>query len=160
MPAVVLYDVALAGHIAAIVVAFGVTFAYPVLVPFVQRHHPRALPAVHEGQGRIGRFLITPAATVALVLGIYLAGDRHYFGELWVQVPFAILVVLLGLAGAFFAPTERRAAELARRDVTAAGDMDVRWSAEYLAVARRLAIVGALAGLLVLVAVFFMTAKP
>lgn len=151
MLAITLYDSVLAVHIMAVVIAFGVTFAYPVLFPFLQRSHPAALGALHEAQNRIGRYLITPFATLALITGIYLASDRDVFGELWVQVPMGILIVLLGLGGAYFSPKERRAAELARTDP--GGE-------EYRAVAAQIAKVGTLSAVLVLVAIYFMTAKP
>jgi hypothetical protein len=78
-----------------------------------------------------------------------------------VIVPLIILIALLGLGGAYFAPNERRAHELAARDVAAAGpDGAVTLSPEYEAQAARIAKVGALASLLVLVAIFFMAAKP
>jgi uncharacterized membrane protein len=159
-PAILFYDVVVAVHVMAIVIAFGVTFAYPILFTYLQRQHPEVLPVAHEAQGRIGRFLITPAATVALLAGGYLASDRHYWNESWVIVPLIILVGLLGLAGAFFAPSERRAAEIAARDVTASAGGPVTLSDEYQALARRISIVGALSSLSVLVAIFFMVAKP
>ena len=160
-PAIYFYDVILSVHIMAVVVAFGVTFAYPILGVYVTREHPRMLPALHAAQERIGRFLITPAATVALIAGFYLAGDRDYMGKVWVIVPLVILIALLGLGGAFFGPNEKRAGELAARDVAAAGpDGPVTLSPEYTAVAARVAKVGALASVLILVAIFFMTAKP
>lgn len=160
-PAIYFYDVVLSVHIMAVVIAFGVTFAYPILFTYVTREHPRMLPALHGAQDRIGKFLITPAATLALLAGFYLASDRHYMGKVWVIVPLAILIGLLGLGGAFFAPNERRAAELSARDVAAAGpDGPVTLSPEYQAQAARIAKVGALASLLVLVAIFFMAAKP
>jgi hypothetical protein len=78
-----------------------------------------------------------------------------------VIVPLVILITLLGLGGAFFSPNERRAADLASRDVAAAApDGPVTLSPEYAAVASRLALVGALSSGLVLVAIFFMAAKP
>jgi small-conductance mechanosensitive channel len=161
MLAIFFYDLVLSLHIAAILIAFGVTFAYPVLIPYLMRHHPRTMPAIHEAQDRIGKLVITPAATVALLAGAYLATDRHYWSEVWVTVPLIVLIVLLGLGGAFFAPNERKAAQLAARDVAAsADDGEVAWSLEYQAISRRIAIVGALASALVLVAVFFMTTKP
>jgi hypothetical protein len=160
MLAIFFYDIVLSVHIAAIVIAFGVTFAYPVLIPYLMRHHPRTMPAIHEAQDRIGKFVITPAATVALLAGAYLASDRHYWSEVWVSIPLVVLVVLLGLGGAFFAPHERKAAQLAARDVAASPDGEVAWSDEYQAVSRRIAVVGGLASALVLVALFFMTAKP
>lgn len=145
------YDVILSVHIIAIVLAFGVTFAYPILMPFIGRNHPQALGPIHEAQERIGRYLIMPAGTVALASGLYLAADADVFGEVWVQVPMTILIILLGLGGAFFSPKERRAAELARQDPG---------GAEYRAISGQIAKVGAASSLLVLVAIFFMTAKP
>jgi hypothetical protein len=160
-PAIYFYDVILSVHIAAIVIAFGVTFAYPILGIYVTREHPRFLPALHGAQERIGKFLITPAATIALLAGFYLASDRDYMGKVWVIVPLIILIALLGLAGAFFGPNEKRASELAARDVAASGpDGQVTLSPEYTALADRIAKVGALASLLILVAIFFMAAKP
>ena len=160
-PAIYFYDVVLSIHIMAVVVAFGVTFAYPILGVYVTREHPRLLPALHGAQERIGKFLITPAATIALIAGFYLASDRDYMGKVWVIVPLVILIALLGLGGAFFGPNEKRASELAARDVAAAGpDGPVTLSPAYTAVAARVAKVGALASVLILVAIFFMTAKP
>jgi uncharacterized membrane protein len=160
MLAVLFYNVVLAAHIAAVVIAFGVTFTYPLTYPFTLRRHPRAMPALHETQGRVGKFIIMPAAAIALLLGAYLVSDRHYWSETWVIVPLIILVVLLGLGGAFFGPQEERARELAERDIAAAGAGEVTFSPEYEAISRRVAMVGGLANLLILTAVFFMTAKP
>lgn len=151
MPAILFYDVVTAVHVMAIVLAFGVTFAYPILFPYLGRNHPQALAPIHHAQERIGKFLITPAATLALVTGIYLAADRDLFDKIWVQVPMAILIILLGLGGAFFAPQERKAAHLAE---TSPG------SPEYMALAQRIGKVGALSSLLVLVAIFLMVGKP
>ncbi|MEJ7785326.1 MAG: hypothetical protein WKF96_11020 [Solirubrobacteraceae bacterium] len=151
MLAIVFYDVVLAVHVAAVVIAFGVTFSYPILFPFLGRNHPQALAPIHEAQDRIGKFLITPFATVALLTGVYLAADRDYFDKIWVQVPMAILIILLGLGGAFFSPKERRAAELARQDPG---------GAEYRTVSGQIAKMGALTSVLILVAIFFMVAKP
>jgi uncharacterized membrane protein len=155
-PAVFFYDVVVAVHVMCIVVAFGVTFAYPVLLPWITSRHPEALPVIHDGQGRIGRFLITPFATLALLTGIYLAADHDLFSKVWVTIPMVILIVLLGLGGAFFTPREKRLAELARRDVSAGGGL----SPEYAAAAKPVEVVGALSSALILVAIFCMVAKP
>lgn len=150
MLAVMFYDVVVAVHVIAIVIAFGGTFMYPVLGPFLVRNHPGALPAFHLAQDRLGKVLITPFATLALITGIYLAADRDLFGEIWVQVPMTILIVLLGMGGAVFSPLERRLA-------AAAGSPE---SAEYQALTKRSTQMGILAGVLILVAIFFMVAKP
>jgi len=153
MATIYFYDVMVAVHVAAIIIAFGVTFAYPVFMPWVTKNHPESLAVLHHIQDRVGKFLITPFATLALLAGIYLATDRHYWKQPWVTIPLVILIVLLGLGGAFFAPRERKLAELAERD---GADL----SEEYHAAARPVAVVGAISSALVLVAVFFMIVKP
>jgi hypothetical protein len=148
--AILFYDVVVAVHVMAILLAFGVTFAYPLLEVFLARNAPESMPAFHRAQVLVSRALITPAAAVALLAGIYMASDRDYFSELWVQVPFAILIVLLGLTGAFFIPVEKRLADAAERGVD---------TPAYQTLVRRHAAVGATASGLVLVAVFFMVTK-
>jgi hypothetical protein len=159
--AIFFYDVIVAVHVAAVVIAFGVTYAFPVIEASIMRLAPRAMPAWHTTVATVtGRF-VTPAMGVALFTGVYLAADRDYFDEVWVQVPFAVLFVLFGLNGSFFAPQSRKLAALAEKDVAAApGDGPVTWSPEYKALMRRVAQGGAAAGLLILLAIFFMVAKP
>lgn len=151
MFAVTFYWSVVAVHVMAVMIAFGVTFAYPILFPFLARNHPQTLGPIHEAQERIGKFLISPFATLGLITGIYLAADGDYFGEVWVQVPMGILIVLLGLGGAFFAPQERKLAELARTEPGGAA---------YQSLVAKVSKVGTLSSVLVLVAVFFMVAKP
>jgi uncharacterized membrane protein len=160
VPAILFYDVVLAVHIAAIVLAFGITFSYPALSVFVTRSNPRMLPTLHAAQVFVSRVMIGPAAILAFVAGAYLASDRDYWSETWVSVPMVILIALIVSGPLFFDRQERRAAELAARDVEASGPGEVRLSPEYEAVASRLALVGAIADVLILVAVFVMTAKP
>lgn len=150
-----LYDAVTAVHVMAVVVAFGVTFAYPLAGPYVLREHPRFVPAFHRVQVLIGRRLITPAATVALLAGIWLAVDADVFGEAWVQIPFGILILLLGMVGAFFTPRETRLAELADRDLAAGDEL----SQEYRDAVKAVAIGGSIAAVLVLVAIFVMVTK-
>ena len=157
---ITLYSVVLFIHVAAIIVAFGVTFAYPVMTPFITRTDPRALPALHRAQALVGKTVISFGMLVALLAGAYLATDADVWSEIWVSVPLLILIVLGGLGGAFFGPQETKAAELAERDIAASTGDTVALSAEYQAVAGRIATVGAVASLLVLVAVFFMVVKP
>lgn len=111
------YDVVLSLHVAAIVVAFGVVFTYPIVLPWLRQHHPGTMVVAHETQARIGRYVITPAATIALLAGVNLATDAKLWGETWVMSPFVILVAILGLGGAVLAPTERRLAEFGRQGV-------------------------------------------
>ncbi|MEY2443059.1 MAG: hypothetical protein QOJ46_2485 [bacterium] len=155
MIAFMFYDVVLAIHILAVVIAFGVVFAYPVL-DAVLKGSGVQLSALHRLHVALATRLVQPAMTVVLLAGLYLALDRDVLGKPWVSGPFAILVILFGLTGAVLVPTDKRLAELAERDQKAGGPP----SADYLAESRKADIVGSIALLLVVVAIFLMTVKP
>ena len=148
------YDIVVFIHVIAVVTAFGVTFVYPLIFPLTQRRAPDKLAWLHQLQGDIGQKIITPSAAIVLLAGLYLAlsGDVPYdLGDWWVGFGLLAVLVLLGLGGAFFAPRERRLAELAERDM-AAGKL----SEEYEHLAVQVARVGAASSLLVAVTVLFM----
>jgi uncharacterized membrane protein len=154
--AIALYDVVLTVHILAVVVAFGVVFAYPLLDAQIRQAGPEALPGLHRLHLALAQRLITPAMVVVLLAGLYLAIDRYDLGDPWISATLTILVVLFGLVGAVLTPTDRRLAELAERDRGASGGA----SEDYAREARKAAIAGSLALALVVVAIFLMTAKP
>src|SRR3954447_18866688 len=156
MLAITFYSVVLSVHIMAVVVAFGFSFAYPVFMPWARRTHPQAMPVIHQLSDRLGKMVMSPAMVVVLLAGIYLASDADAWSEAWVTVPLVILIVIGALGGMFFAPNERRLAELARRDTGGGGEL----SAEYDALFRRVAVAGYAVCALVLIAIFFMTTKP
>jgi hypothetical protein len=154
--AVAFVEIVLAIHIMAAVIAFGVTFAYPIIGATVEKADPRALPALHRAQDIVGTRLIAPALGVVVLAGIYLASKEHEWGMFYVQWGIGVSVVIGALGGLFFSPIERRLSELASRDVAAAGDGAVSLSAEYRAAAKRLAQVGGLTSVLILVTIYFM----
>jgi len=156
MLALTFYSVVLSVHIMAVVVAFGVMFAYPAFIPWARRAHPEAMPVIHEVSVRVGRLIVSPAMVLVLICGIYLASDADAWSEVWVSVPLLILIVIGGLGGMVFAPSDRKLAELARRDLSAGGEL----SEEYDALFRRVAFFGYVTAALVLIAIFFMAAKP
>ncbi len=155
--AVTFYDLVLTIHILAVVVAFGVVFAYAIIDDQLRRAaKPGDLAALHRLHVVLARRLITPAMTVVLLAGLYLALDRWSLGDPWISATFAILIVLFGLTGAVLVPADVRLAELAERDAKAGGAP----SAEYERAAQRANAFGGLALLLVIVAIFLMVAKP
>jgi hypothetical protein len=155
-PAVAFWEVILAVHIMAVIVAFGVTFAYPIMFSVGARQDPRSLPLLHRIEYSIERRLINPGLLIVLLAGIYLASKLHVWSAFYVQWGLAAVVVIGAVIGAVMIPTAKRAEDLARRDL-AAGDGDtISLSAEYRALTRRLATVGSLISLLVLVTVYFM----
>ena len=156
MTAVTFYDVVLAIHILAVVLAFGVVFAYPIIDSQAKRAGPAALPGLHRLHLALATRLVQPAMAVVLLAGLYLALDRWSLGDPWISATFAILIVLFALTGAILIPADKRLAELAESDLSAGSGP----SAEYVALSRRADIVGSVALLLVVVAIFLMTGKP
>ena len=154
--AVLFYDVVLAVHILAVVVAFGVVFAYPVIDTQLKRAHPDDLASLHRLHLALARSVVTPAMVVVLLAGLYLALDRWSLGDPWISATFAILFVLFGLVGAVLTPADKKLVELAERDGRSGGGP----SEEYLAESRKADAFGSLALLLVLVAIVLMTTKP
>src|SRR5205807_448215 len=145
-------------HVIAAIVAFGVIFAYPLFVRVAHQSDPVNLPYFHRAQGYVGSRLITGGATTILVTGIIMAAisDVYDFSDPFVSAGLVIVIVLLGMGGAFFAPLERRLAELADRDVQVAAGGPVVLSRDYHAAFRRYN-AGAT---LVVAAVLLMVIKP
>jgi hypothetical protein len=155
-PAASLFEVVLAIHIMAVVVAFGVTFAYPIMFTVAARQDPRGLPLVHRIEYTVERTLINPGLALVLLAGIYLASKGHYWSDFFVQWGLAAVVVIGALVGGVMIPTAKRAELAAARDVAAGGDGEIVLGEEYRALARRLTAVGTLLSLIVLVTILFM----
>lgn len=156
--AIELYLVIKALHVMAAVAAFGLPFAYPFLIPYLRRNHPRTLAGVHDVQHRLETFLTGPGILALLGFGIYMATKEDLWGESWVMVGVAIMAVIVIVGGRIVQWTKEMAA-LARADIDAGGDTVV-FSAEYDRVYQRYLIAEAALGALVMVAIFFMVVKP
>jgi hypothetical protein len=154
------YDVVVWLHISAVVLAFGPTFAFGIYLATIGRSHPRSIPAMLEAQGVVIRTMVTFGALVVLASGIYLAADRWDFGEVFVIVGLVSSLTLLALTYGFFLPNARRTHEVAERDIASAGSVEVKFSDEFNALTGRAAKVGPVAGLIVILAIYFMAAKP
>jgi len=159
-PATSAYEIVLAVHVMAVVVAFGVTFAYPIMFAVTARSDPRALPLMHRVEYTIERTLINPVLGLVLIAGIFLASDGHHWGQFFVAWGVAAVVVIGAVVGSVLIPTSKRAETTAERDITASAGDPVEMSEEYRALTRRLQVVGTLLSLLVLVTILFMVIKP
>lgn len=157
-PAVVLYEVILAVHVMAVVLAFGVTFAFPIVFAVAARHDPRSLPVLHRIEYTVERMLINPGLLLVVAAGIYLASKGHYWSDFFVQWGLGVALVIGASIGAVMIPTAKRAEALAQRDVAASTGGEIELSAEYVAQAQRLMIVGGSLSALVLLTIFFMVA--
>jgi hypothetical protein len=154
--AVTFPQIVVAIHVMAVVFAFGVTFAYPVFLTVGRRRDPRAMPWFHRMQQQIGRRVINPGLAVVVIAGIYLASDLHVWSHFFVQWGVGAALVLGALEGSVMIRSEGKLAELAERDIAAAGDGPVTFSAEYDAMFKRVGTIGAAMSLLVLATVYVM----
>ena len=174
-PAASLFEVVLAIHIIAVVVAFGVTFAYPIMFAVAARQDPRGLPLMHRVEYTTERFLLNPGLLLVLAAGIYLASKGHYWSDFFVQWGLAAVVVIGATVGAVMIPTTKRAEQIATRDLAASAaraagvgahppaagapgppPAPVQFSDEYRGLVRRLTLAGTLLSVLVLVTIVLM----
>ncbi len=150
------YKIALFLHILAVVLAFGPTFGYALFFS-VAPQYPRATPAILTGVQKCDRYLVNPGMIVLLLAGVYLLVDGDWeTNEAFISIGFVAIIVLFGLQHAFFQPQVAKAKELAERDLKSGDSL----SDEFTALSDRVGKVGGLAGLIVVVTVFFMTYKP
>ena len=148
-------------HIMAVVAAYGLPMAYPLLLPYLRRRHPYSMPGVHDVQYRLNVWLTGPGTAIILAAGVYMASKHDLWGETWVTVPVIIIAIIAVVGGGVIGPATRRMAALARTDVEAAGGAGaIAWSSEYKRVYARYMAAEVLLGVLVLTAIFFMAAKP
>lgn len=152
------YKIALFFHILAVVLAFGPTFGYAFFFS-VAPQYPRATPAILAGVQRVDRYLVNPGMVILLVAGIYLmaASDSVWDGgDAFIVLGYIAIVALFGLQHGFFQPQVRKAKALAERDLQSGDTL----SPEFEALGQRIGQIGTLAGVIIIVTVFFMTYKP
>jgi hypothetical protein len=148
-------------HVMAAFAAYGLPFAYPVLIPYLRRNHPRALPGVHDVQHKLSVGLTGPGTAALLAFGIYLATKEHQWDQPYVGVGIAVLAVII-VAGGMIVRWTAELSTLATAAVGQAGPgaATVTFGADYDRVYRRYLLTETGLGLLVLVAIFFMVVKP
>ena len=143
----------LAAHIVAVLAAYGAPVTYPLLLPYLRRNHPAALPGVHSAQHWLNTRVAPPASVAIVAAGAYMAFDRDLWSEPWLVTAIALFVVISVVGLIAIVPSTRRLADLAGREGGSS-------SAEYAALYRRYMTVEVVLGLLVVAAVFVMAAKP
>ncbi len=158
--AVAFSDFVLAIHILAVVVAFGATFAYPLIFAAAFKADPKVVPWLFSVVRRIDRYIVNPGLAVVLLAGIYLASDLHQWGSFYVQWGLGAVIVIGAGVGAYMIPREGKLAEIAERDLAAVGAgataASPPWSEEFRALQKQVAIGGAILDLIVVVTIFLM----
>ena len=155
------YEFSVFVHITAVMVGFGATFAEAVAFPVAMKLDARHLPYVHRLQLAINQWLTTPAMVVVLATGFYQVADADFkFGDFWLSGAFLIVLIVGGLLGAYFIPTDRKLGAMIEGEIAAAGEGKFEPSAAYLAKSRVEGFVGTATGLLLVAAVYLMVTKP
>jgi hypothetical protein len=144
------YDVVLWVHITSVVTAFGALFAYPVFLAVNARAPIAQRANLHRLQIAFSKRVTGPAIGVVLVAGIYLATDHHLWSKAWVTVPFVLLLVIAGLGSTVLRRGEEKLIETAE-----AGD-DAGYASRLATVRTWIWVLL----VLIVIAIFFMTAKP
>jgi hypothetical protein len=152
------YKIFLFFHITAVVLAFGPTFGYGIFFSVLPQY-PRSAPALIAGMRRVDRYLVNPGMVVLLVAGIVLLADSSSIwkgSQFFIVWGFLAIIALFGVQHGFFGPQMAKLQELAERDLESGDAL----SAEFDATSQKIAQVGAAAGVLVLLTIFFMVYKP
>ena len=145
------YNVVIFFHILAVVFVWGPTFAYPVFFATAGKTNPAALPTIGRAVLSWSRIVGRLGILVLLASGIYLVEDAGLdYGSFFISWGIAAILVLYALIEAFFIPNTKRFIEAVE-----AGRQD---EAQGLAARQRIA--GPIAGLLVILTIYVMTAKP
>jgi hypothetical protein len=152
-----LYNLSLWLHITSAVVGLGATFALAVAFPLALRLEAKYLPFVHHLSLEVTRKLASPALALLIITGVYQGVKSHTMDEPWLGITFVIAIVLGGLQGAYFTPTDRKLSAMAEKELA---DGATTLSADYQRQAQREGTMGAVAGFLIVLAVFLMVTKP
>lgn len=162
--AVTNYNFSVFLHVTAVVVGFGSTFSESVMFPVAMKMSARHLPYIHRLQLVLNQFFAIPAAIVVAATGIYQMDKGGWdYGDLWVSATIAILAVLFLVNVFFFIPADRKLLPIIQKALADAEDRELQLSdlpPEYQRWGRAEGIVGAIVGLLLIAAIFFMTTKP
>jgi uncharacterized membrane protein len=144
------YDVVVFLHILAVVLAFGPTFAYGVFFATAGRTNPAALPTIGRAVVTWSQIATRLGIVVILITGLYLVDDRWDFGDFFVAWGIIAALILFAMTQWHFIPTTQRLVEAAE-----AGRQD-----EVAAIAGAQQRSGPIAGIIVILTLYVMTAKP
>ena len=107
------YSVVVALHIIAAFAAYGLPLAYPLLLPYLRRHHPESLPGVHAIQYRLNVALTGPGTIALFAAGVYLATAHDLWDEPFVIAGLVAIAIIAVVGGAVIVPATKRLARAA-----------------------------------------------
>lgn len=148
--AVAFYDVVLWVHILAFFIAFGPTYAYGLFLGAARKAGPTAMAEAVRAIMTWDRIAITTGGVVLLVTGHYMAAERWDFSNFFVNWGNVVVLLIFGLTHAYFVPREKRVIEALSQGREEEADQ----------IGQQAGKVGAFLGVVVILTVYVMTAKP
>ena len=148
--AVEFYNVVLWLHITAFLIAFGPTYGYGLFLAAAAKAGVNAQIEAVRIMVKWDRIAITTGALILLVTGHYMAGELWDFSDFFVNWGNVVFLLILGMTHAYFVPREKRVIAL----------LESGQEEEAQAVGQKLGMVGAFMGVVVIITVYIMAAKP
>ena len=162
--AIGVYDVSVAVHVMAAIVAFGPLFAFPLFISVAERRDRLSLPVVLRAVNRTERLLVVPAGAVVGFTGVYQAidGPFSFDDDLWMTVGFVLYLLVFGALVLVVEPLRSQAADEADRLLEDAGEEDheLALSDAYRARMRLPNALMPAIGVVILFVVYLMEVKP
>ncbi len=124
--AVGVYEISVAVHVMAAIVAFGPLFAFPLFISVAERRDLLSLPVVLRAVNRTERALVVPVGALVGFTGIYQAidGPFTFDDDLWMTIGFALYLLVFGALVLLVEPMRAQAADEADRMLEDAADDD------------------------------------
>ena len=163
--AVGFYDVSVAIHVMAAIVAFGPLFAFPLFISITERRDRLSLPVVLRAVNRTERAIVVPVGALVGFTGVYLAidGPFAFDDDLWMTIGFVLYLLAFGALVLVVEPMRAQAADEADRMLDEAEDEDEEdlplWDAYHARMRVPNALMPAI-GIVLLFVVYLMEVKP
>ena len=157
------YDISVAVHVMAAIVAFGPLFAFPLFIAVTERRDPLSLPVVLRAVNTTERAIVVPATALVGFTGVYQAidGPFAFDRDEWMTIGFVLYLAVFGLLVFLVEPLRTQAADEAERVLDEAGEGDeIELSEPYR---ERMRVPNALMpaiGIVLLFVVYLMEVKP
>jgi uncharacterized membrane protein len=146
-------------HVAAVIVGLGATFALPVMQGYAERSGVAATRFMLHFSHRLENFITIPGAIILFIFGGLMIGSdqRTYKDDMPAWLIIAIIWFLAAFAVAFF--LQRKQVSDGLKTLEGVPDNGALPDA-YLAISKRMQIVGGLLGLSIIGIAFLMVWKP
>ena len=146
-------------HVAAVVVGLGVTFVYPFLQAFAEKNGVGSARFALRFSERLENIVVIPGAILLFIMGLLMIanGESGFKDDMPVWLTIGIVWFLAAFAVAIF--VQRKNVKAGIKALEGVAD-DAALPAEYMAVSKRMQMVGGLLGLSVICITFLMVYQP